>query len=114
MTRRPTPEPDLTHEQLMLAFRHLCRPGWPQHLGEALVHPLRGPCIRGLARCFARTPPPPPRTMVSPLLQRTGAPVPPTPTAPPKRRATAVSRHHVGADQVLDIRRAAANDFDDE
>jgi hypothetical protein len=99
----PPPEltPELTPEQLRLAYRQLQRPHWPTTLEEALAHPLHGNCIRGLARSLSRPAwherhPPRPQA----------PPVPPTPTEPPARRAL--------PRLTFDPRRAAANDRDDD
>lgn len=107
-------EAPLTREQLQLAFRHLRRPGWPHDLDAALAHPLRGPCIRGLARNLSRAP-------FNAGVQRPHSlPVcaaPPVPLPPDKRPAPRV---HDGSKlgvwskpRGVDRKRAAANDFDE-
>ena len=100
-------EPQLTPEQLLQAWRHLNRPGWPPTLDEALAHPLRGPCVRGLARQFARERLALPWRYVPPTPAHAPE-VPATPTAP---RAITAPRHmHAPR---FDAKRAAANDRDD-
>lgn len=96
--------PPVTEEQLLLAFRHLRRPGWPTTLELALQDPARAGCIQGWARQMNRQ-----RFISSHLGPRsvpTGQPVPPTPTAPPPRQLLARG-------PAFDARRAAANDRDD-
>jgi hypothetical protein len=44
----------VTDEHLQRAFRRLQRPHWPATLAEALEHPLRGRCVRGLAAALAQ------------------------------------------------------------
>lgn len=78
--KHPADEPTL--EQLRLAYHHMARPGWPSTLEAALqVHRYRI-CITGLARRMSRpgwTAQPRPLQLLS-----AGAPVPPTPTEPPR------------------------------
>jgi hypothetical protein len=95
---KPRP-PEPTREQLVLAWRHLARPGWPDTLDAALQHPTYSVCIRGLARQLPRAP-----ACVPAPVRNSSAYVPPTPTAP--RSTTQHGRR-------FDARRAAANDFDD-
>ena len=100
-------EPPLTDEQLALAWRHLRRPGWPDTIDAALVHPLRGPCIRGLARNLSRS------GHVSvgsyrPPSHAHAPPGPATPTQPPPKRSDLGQ----AARKAVDRKRAAANDFD--
>lgn len=100
MTTPHKPAPaEPTPEQLVMAYRHLARPGWPDTLAAALAHPTYGVCLRGLARQLNRAP-----ACVPAPVRRSTAWVPPTPTAP--RQATQPARR-------FDARRAAANAFDD-
>lgn len=99
MNAAARPQPELTPEQLRLAYRQLQRPHWPTTLEQALAHPLHGKCIRGLARSLSRAPWPTATRPPAP-------PVPPTPTQPPPKRA--LPRLN------FDPRRAAANDRDDD
>lgn len=43
-----------TREQLQLAYRHLCRPGWPETLDAALQDRRISGLVRGLARSLNR------------------------------------------------------------
>ena len=104
-------EPELTTEQLQRAYRHLARPGWPESLDAVLRDPLRGPCVRGLARQFTREPLPARRTYRPPTPPH-ATPLPATPTEPPRKAPPA---RHARAQLPLafDAKRAAANDLDD-
>lgn len=107
-----------TREQLLMAYRHMARPGWPPTLDDALeVHHYRI-CIHGLARRLGRAAWTP---MQRPLAHVASPPVPPTPTAP-----RAVPRNRAGGGgnsiglwarpnppQWIDAKRLAANDRDD-
>jgi hypothetical protein len=108
-------ETELTLEQLQLGFRQLRRPGWPATLEEALQHPVRSKCIKGMARQLSRAPlstgqRPPPTPAGAP-------PVPNTPSQAPQRRPMAQplpgTRRRANAAQPFDPKRAAANDRDD-
>lgn len=115
-------EQPLTQEQLQLGFRQLRRPGWPATLEEALRCPVRSGCIHGMARHLSRAqfnagqhrPPTLP-----------GAPpVPPTPSQPPMRKQAAglqapalrlkPGRKPGSGKPAVDLKRAAANDRDDD
>jgi hypothetical protein len=100
-------EPPLTEAQLQLAYRHLARPGWPDTLQAALADPVRGPCVRGLARQFSRERAPTTWRYVPP----TPAGAPPVPATPSTAR-TATPPKRMYAPR-FDCKRAAANDFDD-
>lgn len=55
MAAAPTPAaPEITREQLQLAYRHLARPGWPDSLDAALLVYSYATAIRGLARDLGR------------------------------------------------------------
>lgn len=107
---KDTAEP--SREQLQLAFRQLRRPsGWPASLDAALQHPVYGICLRAMARTMGR-----PKWVghpVAPSLPT--APVPPTPTAVPAKSAAPapIPRKRRGKRSV-DLKRAAANDRDDD
>lgn len=101
-------EARLTTEQLEMARRHLSRPGWPPTLEAVLADPVRGQCVRGLARSFSRggvstglryVPPTP----------RHAPPVPPTPPSTPPPR----QQPYRPATPRFDARKAAANDLKD-
>lgn len=113
-------EAPLTDEQLRMALRHLWRPGWPEDLQAVLAHPVRGPCVRGLARSLGRAAP----TVGTPP-QRQGnalAWVPPTPQVPPRPQRLRTGPGSDSPDtlgawprrRAFDARRAAANDFDED
>lgn len=109
------PEPDLTPEQLELAFRQLRRPGRPATLQGFLDHPTLRPALLGMARSLSRAPfggqRTPPRTPPG------APPLPPTPTAPPARRGGAQPggfRLRPMSAARVDRKRAAANDRDDD
>jgi len=115
-TIEPAPEP--TPEQLQLAYRQLARPDrWPPTLEQALAHPTLGICLRALARQLSR-----PRWTGSPVAPTMpGAWVLPTPTEPPLRKAqrpaggAAHSPQHLEwRRRGIDLKRAAANDRDDD
>ena len=112
--------PDITREQLQLAYRQLARPGWPNSLDSALQVYSYATAIRGLARNLRR----------ACWHAGTGrphslptAPVPPTPQEPLQgldRPLGSIARPRFmlrmwpaitprGAD---DCKRAAANDKD--
>ena len=103
-------EPELTQEQLQLAFRHLRRPGWPTLLEDVMVDPLRAPLVRGLARQMARSVWGSRDTRYA-LAQ----PMPPMPATPTPRKSAATKRPAAMRLPQLnfDPRRAAANDKDD-
>lgn len=111
------PAPELTPEQLQLAYRQLSRPGrWPPTLEQALAHPTLGICLRALARQLSR-----PRWTGSPVAPTMPAGyVPTTPTEPPPRKAqrpggAAHSPQHLEwRRRGIDLKRAAANDRDDD
>lgn len=129
-------EAPVTEEQLRLALRQLWRPGWPDDLAAVLAHPVRGKCVRGMARQLSRARPVAPTPL--PRLGDPQAAVPPTPPAPEQRakagpgvywprkaQDTANTRGVPAARRVLhqrsigswppfDARRAAANDLGDE
>ena len=94
------PEPPLSDEQLLLAFRQQRRPHWPADMPAALEHAVYGPAIRGLARYLSRQQPVQPAHVQRTSVRRFTAPVPPTPTQAPIRRR-------------FDAKRAAANDKED-
>lgn len=112
-------------EQLRLAYRALQQPNhWPPTLESALAHPVYGVCLRAKAREMSRA-----RPVSAPLqlasLPRDVPPVPPTPVHPPSTRRNGtpltqpapVSQRPAAAPRqrsLLDRKRAAANDFDDE
>lgn len=113
-----TPEPELTLEQLQLAYRQLSHPGrWPPTLEQALAHPTLGICLRALARQLSR-----PRWTGSPVAPTLpGGYVPPTPTDPPLRKPPRPSggaahspQHQESRRRGIDLKRAAANDRDDD
>lgn len=99
MTRRkPLPEPELTAEQLALAWREMRRPPtWPSTMEAVLQHPVHSKLLRCYARSLVRSRPPfkPAHTKAPHRLPT--APVPATPTQP----------------QRFDPKRLAANDRDD-
>ena len=103
-------EPELTHEQLQLAFRHLRRPGWPTLLEDVMADPLRAPLVRGLARQMARS-----VWGSRDTRHALAQPMPPMPATPTPRKSAAKPRPtqmrlpHL----TFDPRRAAANDKDD-
>lgn len=97
MARHQRPQPPLTTEQLLRAFRRLVKPGWPQQMAEALSHPWRGPAIEGLARQLVREE------------QARAANRPPPPPAGP--RAAVIAK---AIRLRFDPRRAAANDREDD
>ncbi len=100
-----TPEPPLTHEQLLYTYKFLRRPSWPDTLEGALADPACRPLLQGQARQFLREG----RPMVPSYRPPTPAgapPVPPTQLAPP-------ARMQFRRGPRFDPRRAAANDFDD-
>lgn len=86
------PRVELQHRHLLVAYRVLARPGWPESLDDALADSSIRPLVEGLARNRAR----------AELLHV------PEPTrhhpAAPRRRASA---------WTFDARRAAANDRDE-
>jgi hypothetical protein len=120
--------PEPTREQLLLAYRHMARPGWPSTLDAALqVHHYRI-CITGLAHRLGRpgwTAEPRPLQLMS-----AGAPVPPTPAEPPpvargrmNLRHDAALRPEVSGAGIslwartrppgwLDVKKLAANDLE--
>lgn len=106
------PEPEVTPEQLQLAYRQLARPDrWPPTLEQALAHPTLGICLRALARQLSR-----PRWTGCPVAPALPAGyVPPTPTEPPPRSKPAASpiTHQWSRRRGIDLKRAAANDLDD-
>jgi hypothetical protein len=100
--RQPDKPPEPTREQLVMAYRHLARPGWPGTLDAAMAHATYSVCIRGLARQLNRTP-----ACVAAPVRTPKAYVPPTPTAPRAIKPATPKALR------FDARRAAANDFDD-
>lgn len=129
-------EPPVTDEQLRLALRQLWRPGWPDDLAAVLAHPVRGKCVRGMARQISRARPVAPVPV--PRLGDPRAAVPPTPAAPaprskpgpgmywPRRAQDMAAappvpaarrvlhQRGIGAWPPFDARRAAANDLGDD
>jgi hypothetical protein len=95
----------IPHEQLVLAYRHLARPGWPQTLDAALAHHTYGTCLRGLARNLRRGAW---RPDAAPGVHNPAASVPPTPATPPLQAC----RAKAGQRPSWDGKRAAANDLD--
>ena len=123
-TKLPAP----TREQLLMAWRHMRRPGWPATLDEALqLHHYRI-CITGLARRMGRpgwTPSSLPLQLMS-----AGAPVPPTPRSPPvvaRQRLKLLTPDELAQRNAagigvwsrtkpagwLDVKKLAANDTED-
>lgn len=113
--------PEPTREQLLLAYRHHARPGWPP-FEAALLSWAHRPTIYELARRMRR-----PAWIADPSRITTlprGAYIPPTPPAEPPHRA-ARPMPHVPAAQpswmarppsrvgAHDAKRAAANDTED-
>lgn len=118
-------------EQLQLAYRALRQPNhWPPTIEAALAHPVYGVCLRAKAREMGRA-----RPVTAPLqlasLPHDVPPIPPTPAHPPSPRRNSatlaeparqerpphVSRRPAAAPRprgLVDRKRAAANDFDDD
>lgn len=86
------PRVELQHRHLLVAYRVLARPGWPESLDDALADSSIRPLVEGLARNRAR----------AELLH----------TPEPARRPHAAPRRHASA-WTFDARRAAANDRDE-
>lgn len=88
------PRVELQHRHLLVAYRVLARPGWPESLDDALADSSIRPLVEGLARNRAR----------AELLHS------PEPARRPQ--SAAKPRRHTSA-RTFDARRAAANDRDE-
>lgn len=114
-----------TDEQLLMAFRHLCRPGWPATLAAALLMQGYRVAIVGLARNLHRR-----ATAAKHLHGLPRPPAPPTPGGiPPNKHGRSEFSLAAGPKTDLanwrrsspkpwmgppfDGKRAAANDLDD-
>ena len=101
----PAPLPEPTREQLALAYRHLARPGWPTSVDAAMARHSYATALRQVARILHRGAWRPPGHTPLFALPRI---VPPTPTEPPQRQKTP------GSSKPMDMKKAAANDRDDD